>query len=89
MDALLYEHLKIVPLGVLNLLLGLINVSVLWLLGRAVVRRLADLTEQVKQTNGTVIRLDAWREAHDKQDDERHGQISRMVGSLLNPRRDL
>lgn len=34
---------------------------------------------EVRKTNGRVIRLESWKDAHDKQDDERHQEIKDLL----------
>ena len=33
------------------------------------------ILQEVRKTNGRVIRLEAWKDAHDKQDDDRHKEL--------------
>lgn len=82
MEVLMQEVLKDVSLTSLNLLLTLLVIFILWKGGKLLVSKLSELTDQVKLTNGNVIMLKTWKDEHDKQDTERHQEVTDQLRAL-------
>lgn len=78
MDFLLYIK-RLLPMEDLNFIMNVAIIALLWFGGRALIRHLTALTEQVTKTNGRVIKLETWTEGHEKQDDERHAEVLRHL----------
>lgn len=86
MDFLLELLVKTVPMNSLTLV-G--TITILCVLIWNIKPQLAQLTEQVKLTNGSVRDLKAWREGHDKQDDQRHEENLETLKEMNTTMRDL
>jgi hypothetical protein len=86
METLIEMLLKTVPLNSLTLV-G--TITILCVLVWNIRPQLAQLTEQVKATNGSVRDLKTWREGHDKQDDQRHEENLETLKEMNGAIRDL
>ena len=47
---------------------------------------LRDIRNQLRTLNGRMIKIEEWRELHDKQDDERHRDLTTQLGRLSDRR---
>ena len=47
---------------------------------------LRDIRNQLRTLNGRMIKIEEWRGAHDKQDDERHEDLTAHVDRLSDRR---
>jgi hypothetical protein len=86
MDILFEKLFSLVPLSTLTFLLNVLTIGILYL---GIRPWLMELATQVTKTNGSVTNLNAWRVAHDKQDDERHDEQSAHLRDIKDELRDL
>lgn len=82
MDQLIDLALKMPP--IVSAILSLMILVILYVLGRKVLTELGEIKEQTTKTNGSVRELKTWREAHDKQDDERHGENVKKLDAIFD-----
>lgn len=47
---------------------------------------LVNVYQEVRRTNGRLIRLEAWKDSHEKQDEDRHKEVVGRLASLQGRR---